>query len=135
MATEWTLETVDIRYVKKFDTYLHSFRVRFKVKTKVVVRNEYLLELLENKFNKVKQVVGFVEGDKIRIIAQNPIIRFLRCFCHIIEEIVTSNKHINLGETDFDIQFFKIPRSTEQSRIFNLRKNRHTKRIITQINK
>lgn len=52
----------------------------------------------------------------------------------IIAEIITSNEHIYLKDTTFDVHFFKKPRGWAWRQILNLKKHRFTKQIFTQKN-
>lgn len=145
MATEWSLYSGDKRYVRKFNTYLYSFKVRCTDKpSTATVTVENLLKILEAKLNDVKNEVSYVEGDKIRVVAQNPGFNssistklsthanFRKLLDHI-EDIVSSSEDVHLDLTTFDIQIFKKLRGGGRCKIINLNENRFTKRSITQI--
>lgn len=115
--------------MQKFDKYLHIFSISFKYKSKGLVTNKHLLKLLRNKWNNnnVKEKVGFVDGNKIRIIVQNPGFNNprstalssqanIRRLPVIMADINSFNENIYLEDIALEVQLLKIPRSLGTSK-------------------
>ncbi|XP_072377781.1 uncharacterized protein [Diabrotica undecimpunctata] len=138
----WSLITTGKRFISKFNTYLNSFQLRYEECKGNL--NIDLAKILEKGIQDTKEGAGFQKGDKIRIIVRNenfkhPIstgtetdLNTDNILAHI-ENIVTSDESVQVEDTIFDIQIFKIPRGSGRHKIINLAEDRRTKKSITQI--
>lgn len=95
------------------------------------IESQSLRNTLEKALVTAKQRAGYIKGDKIRIIAQNPDFKHpistetstdvnMHTLMEHVENIVTSNEDVNISGTTFDVQIFKIPRGSGRSKIINL---------------
>lgn len=144
----WSLIPSNKTYVRKFNAHLHTYKLSYD-KTRIVggdleLETERLQKTLLDGLNISKKQADYVKGDKIRIIAQNPSfnnsistetstnVNFDNLLDQI-ENIVTSDQKVDINQTIFDIQIFKVPRGLGKNKILNLATDRRTKRSITVI--
>ncbi|XP_072384507.1 uncharacterized protein [Diabrotica undecimpunctata] len=143
MVQNWSLKVLARRFITTFCAYLHSFRLS-AIGGSPSRGEENLKALLEDAMADAKKQSGYKKGDKIRIIAHNnnfnhPISTKTSADTNMdsllqhLENILTSNDTVLLGDTKFDIQIFNIPRFSGRRRMINLSEDRRTKKSITRI--
>ncbi|CAH1106809.1 unnamed protein product [Psylliodes chrysocephalus] len=120
----WSLKEVNQKNVKKFNTSLFTYQFLYDETNPKIGGSLHtnLSNILETTLSKAKVQSHYSDGDKIRLIAQNPKfnssistqfdsnLNFGKLLDQI-ENILTSNHDVNLEQTTFDIQIFKTPKN------------------------
>jgi len=92
-------------------------------------------------FAHAKKKSDYKKGDKIYVKVSNPnfthpisreYVKAVELINHI-ENILSSNEHIDITQCRFNVKIYKIPRVSKPTKIINLANDVRTKRCITQI--
>ncbi|CAH1106819.1 unnamed protein product [Psylliodes chrysocephalus] len=123
----WSLNLLTKKHIKKYEAYQSTYKLAFKQTDdksggNLTTNKEHLLDVLQEGLNKAKNEAKYVPGDKIRITAlnenfNNPVSTEVSTNVNFdklleqIENVVTSDNHVNISGTTFDIQILKTTRN------------------------
>jgi hypothetical protein len=139
------IENISSRFIKKFRSHIKNYKISLKKNLKNIGKLDLVTQALDEMVSYTKKETNFQNGDKLRIIIENPQFMFpiftgYECKDHVnklkekVEQILSSNEKINIEECIFQIHVVNMPRGASNSRrILNLDKDRRTKKCITQI--
>lgn len=122
---EWSLSKTGEKHIKKFNAYQSTYQLlsnKIKMGGSLVDAKNLLLKTIENGIQDAKKQANYQPGDKIRIVSLNenfnhPISTVMGTKATIehlieqIENIVTSDRKVDIHKTTFDIQILKIPKN------------------------
>jgi hypothetical protein len=133
-APPYTVTERRSRFYKKYNTT----EIDYTITLNRLVEIENAIRAM---FSLAKKKGDYKEGDKIYVTVSNPnfyhpisreYTNALELINHI-ENILSSNEHIDIAQCTFNVKIYRVPRGTKPTKIINLANDIRTKRCISQI--
>ena len=132
-AKACTITEVKSHTIKKYATTKIDYNIKLN-------ENMYIEDAINAMFYMAKKKGNYEKGDKIYVIVSNPYfnhnisreVENARLLINHIENIISSNEHININQCTFHVTISKVPRGSKPTKIINLAEDIKTKRCIMQ---
>ncbi|KAK7590294.1 hypothetical protein V9T40_001907 [Parthenolecanium corni] len=133
------------RFIRKFNNHIIDYKINFKKNLHKLPQCDLVTKALDEMIEYTKNKTNWKFGDKMSILVENP--KFFNPistgYCckdmttklkDKIMQIVTSDETVVLTDCLFTVHVVNMPRGASRRKIINLKKDRHTKKSILQIN-